>query len=89
MNVEDNQILGFGEIWSSKLLNAYLDSLGEVQKLMDKSHGFFGHSQSGDGRKRELVKIQRSFQSIAFKASLVKSLWGVSLHQMRMAIQQI
>ena len=31
VNVEDNPILGFGEIWSSKLLNAYLDSLGEVQ----------------------------------------------------------
>ena len=31
VKVEDNQILGFGEIWSSKLLNAYLDSLGEVQ----------------------------------------------------------
>ena len=31
VNVEDNPILGFGEIWSSKLLNAYLDSLSEVQ----------------------------------------------------------
>ena len=31
VKVEDNQILGFGEIWSSKLLNAYLGSLGEVQ----------------------------------------------------------
>jgi len=31
VKVEDNQILGFGEIWSSKLLNAYLDSLGDVQ----------------------------------------------------------
>ena len=31
VKVEDNQILGFGEIWSSKLLNAYLDSLGQVK----------------------------------------------------------
>ena len=31
VKVEDNQILGFGEIWSSKLLNAYLNSLGQVK----------------------------------------------------------
>ena len=30
VHVEENEILGFGEIWSSKLLHAYLASLGEV-----------------------------------------------------------
>ena len=31
MNVEENEILGFGEIWSSKMLHDYLTSLSEIK----------------------------------------------------------
>ena len=31
MNVEENEILGFGEIWSSKMLHDYLTSLSDIK----------------------------------------------------------
>ena len=88
VKVEDNQILGFGEIWSSKLLNAYLDSLGEVQPSWLNPMDFLIIQNQEMGANVNWSNPKTLLQ-IAFKASLVKSLWGVSLHQMRMAIQQI
>ena len=31
LSIEENEILGFGEIWTSKLLHAYLSALGEIE----------------------------------------------------------
>ena len=31
VSIEENEILGFGEIWTSKLLHAYLSALGEIE----------------------------------------------------------
>jgi len=31
VSIEENEILGFGEIWTSKLLYAYLSALGEIE----------------------------------------------------------
>ena len=31
LSIEENEILGFGEIWTSKLLHAYLSAMGEIQ----------------------------------------------------------
>ena len=31
LSIEENEILGFGEIWTSKLLHAYLLALGEIE----------------------------------------------------------
>ena len=31
LSIEENEILGFGEIWTSKLLYAYLSALGEIE----------------------------------------------------------
>ena len=31
LSIEENEILGFGEIWTSKLLHAYLSALGEIK----------------------------------------------------------
>ena len=31
LSIEENEILGFGEIWTSKLLHAYLSALGETE----------------------------------------------------------
>ena len=31
LSIEENEILGFGEIWTSKLLHAYLSAMGEIE----------------------------------------------------------
>ena len=31
LSIEENEILGFGEIWTSKLLHTYLSALGEIE----------------------------------------------------------
>ena len=31
VSIEENEILGFGEIWTSKLLHAYLSAMGEIE----------------------------------------------------------
>ncbi len=31
LSIEENELLGFGEIWTSKLLHAYLSALGEIE----------------------------------------------------------
>ena len=31
LSIEENEILGFGEIWTSRLLHAYLSALGEIE----------------------------------------------------------
>ncbi len=43
VKVEDNQILGFGEIWTSKLLYAYLSALVDFQNHWLVSEVFFRH----------------------------------------------
>ena len=72
VSIEENEILGFGEIWTSKLLHAYLSALGEIETSLLNPMDFLTIQNEDMGANVNWSKSKEAFtQAIQDKSGKV------------------